>query len=363
VSGNQRLDRLYPALTAKERALLVLRAWKADQQEDVAVRRTMPAEQGLEFNRYLHLMNAANLDAGKYIAVLKGISGELNLRAAWLASLQMWGIRVWDVWVFIALHTNEPITESEHRRLVEEARAEMAPVADLAETLVERYDGWTEADMEPAEDPVDGTVVKDKAWNRLLAEKKKELTRLVEKGVLAGKRRGRGLLINNGSFFDWLGEPVPVCPNWGKGYDVFPNDQAGEVESLKEARLRAQESIAASPASPIQEYLEESLGSSAIDRRERWDEAMAALRERLREGVPWCWQELRAVEMVLQGVAQEFDGEDPLVPPVRSILDQAHQELADMPQFLDAIHVEVELPELDEERVAQLSERLFRQES
>jgi hypothetical protein len=43
VSGNQRLDRLYPALTAKERALLVLRAWKADQEEDVAVRRTMPA--------------------------------------------------------------------------------------------------------------------------------------------------------------------------------------------------------------------------------------------------------------------------------------------------------------------------------
>jgi len=123
MSGNQRLDRLYPALTAKERALLVLRAWKADQQEDAAVRRTMPPDQGLEFNRYIHLMNFANDYLGKYIATLKGISGELNLKAAWLASLQMWGIRVWDIWSYIAVYTNEPITESEHKRLVETARA------------------------------------------------------------------------------------------------------------------------------------------------------------------------------------------------------------------------------------------------
>jgi hypothetical protein len=180
----------------------------------------MPPDQSLEFNRYIHLMNAANLDAGKYIAVLKGISGELNLRAAWLASLQMWGIRVWDVWVYIAVHTNEPITESEHKRLVEEARAKMVPVADLAETLVERYDGWTEADIEPGGGD-DEPVVKDRAWNRMLAAKKNELTRLVEQGVLTAKRRGRGLLINNGSFYDWLGEPVPVCLNVAKA-TTFP---------------------------------------------------------------------------------------------------------------------------------------------
>jgi len=94
-------------------------------------------------------------------------------------------------------------------------------VAELAETLVERYDGWTEADMETGRED-DEQVVTDKAWNRLLAEKKLELTRLVEEGSLAGKRRGRGLLINNGSFYDWLGEPVPVCPDWGIGYDILP---------------------------------------------------------------------------------------------------------------------------------------------
>ena len=362
MSGNQRLDRLYPALTAKERALLVLRAWKQDQEEDAAVRRTMPADQGRDFNYYIHLMNAANLDAGKYIAVLNLMVDQLGSKAAWLASLQMWGIRVWDVWVYIAIHTNEPITESEHTRLVEEARAEMLPVADMAETLVERYDGWTEADMQPDGDD-DEQVVKDKAWNRVLAEKKRELTRLVEEGTLAGKRRGRGLLINNGSFYDWLGEPVPVCPDWGKGYDVLPDDQADRVESLKKERLRAQEAVAGSPVSSMQRFLEEQLGRRVTERVERWDEATAALAESLREGVPWCWQELRAAEMVLAEVAQEFDGEDPLVPAVRRILDKTRQDLVELKPLLEFVDAEAELPDPDEERVTFLRERWLSQDT
>jgi hypothetical protein len=297
-----------------------------------------------------------------YIAALKGIGNELGLKSAWLASLQMWGIRVWDVWVYIAVHTNEPITESEHRRLVEEARAEMVPLADLAETLVERYDGWTEADLDPGGEG-DEQVVKDKAWNRLIADKKRELTRLVEEGTLAGKRKGRGLLINSGSFYDWLGEPVPLCPEWGKGYDVLPDDQAGEVASMKEARLRAQEAIAASPASPILDLLEESVGHSVTERKDRWDEAMAALREQLREGVPWCWREVRAVEAVLEEVAAEFGGEDPLLPLARQVLDKTRQDLADLHLLLNFVDAEVELPEPDEERVEFLRQRWLRQDA
>ena len=362
MSGNQRLDRLYPALTAKERALLVLRAWKADQEEDAAVRLTMPQSQARDFNHYVNLMNAANGGLALYVAALNGIAKEQGLKCAWLASLQMWGTRVWDLATYIALHTNEPITANEHRHLVEEGRAEMVPVADLAETLVERYDGWTEADMEPGGD--DEQVVKDKAWGRLLAEKKRELTRLVQEGVLAGKRRGRGLLINNGSFYDWLSDPVPVCPDWGIGYDVLPDDQAERVERLKRERLRALEALSRSPASPILDFLEEKLGRRVTERQERWDEAMASLREQLREGVPWCWQEVRAVETVLEEVAAEFDGEDPLLPLVRQVLDKTREELAGLQHpLLDAVDVEVELPEPDEERVTFLRERWLRENS
>jgi hypothetical protein len=308
-------------------------------------------------------MNAANEDLGKYIAVLNLTATQLGLKHAWLASLQLWGIRVWDLAQYIVLHTNEPITESEHRRLVEEARAEMVPLAELAEVLVEGYEGWSEADKEQAEDGDDEQVVTDKAWNRLLAEKKRELTRLVEEGTLAGGRSGRRLLVNNGSFYDWLGEPVPVCPEWGKGYNVLPDDQAEQVESLKKERLHAWEAVSRSPTSPILEFLEERLGRRVTERQERWEEAMAALRESLREGIPWCWQELRAAETVLAEVAEEFNGEDPLLPPVREVLDKTHQDLVELHPLLSFVDVEVELPEPDEERVEFLRQRWLRQDT
>jgi len=139
--------------------------------------------------------------------------------------------------------------------------------------------------------------------------------------------------------------------------------QAERVESLKKERLRAQEAVAGSPASPILEFLEEKLGRRVTERQERWDEAMAALRESLREAVPWCWQEVRAVETMLEEVAAEFNGEDPLLPPVRGILDKTRQDLAELHTLLDFVSAEAELPEPDEERVEFLRQRWLRQDT
>jgi hypothetical protein len=154
-----------------------------------------------------------------------------------------------------------------------------------------------------------------------------------------------------------------VCPDWGIGYDVLPDDQAERVERLKKERLRALEALSRSPASPILELLEEKLGCRATERQERWDEAMVALRKQLREGVPWCWQEVRAIEMLLEEVAAEFDGEDPLLPPVRQVLDKTRQDLAELHLLLDFVDAKVELPEPDEERVEFLRQRWLRQDA
>jgi hypothetical protein len=90
---------------------------------------------------------------------------------------------------------------------------------------------------------------------------------------------------------------------------------------------------------------------------------MAALRDQLREGVPWCWQEARAVETVLEEVAAEFDGEDPLLPPVREVLDKTCRDLAVLHLLLDFVDAEAELPEPDEERVGFLRQRWLRQDA
>ena len=89
---------------------------------------------------------------------------------------------------------------------------------------------------------------------------------------------------------------------------------------------------------------------------------MAALAENLREGVPWCWQELRAAVMVLEEVAEAFDGEDPLLPPVREVLDKTRRDLVELHPLLDFVDVEAKLPE-PEERVEQLRQHWLRQDT
>jgi len=121
--------------------------------------------------------------------------------------------------------------------------------------------------------------------------------------------------------------------------------------------------LSRSPASPILDLLEESVGHSVTERKDRWDEAMAALREQLREGVPWCWQEVRAVETVLDEVAAEFDGEDPLLPPVREVLDKTRSDLAELHLLLDFVDAEAELPEPDMQRVEFLRQRWLREDT
>jgi hypothetical protein len=67
--------------------------------------------------------------------------------------------------------------------------------------------------------------------------------------------------------------------------------------------------------------------------------------------------------MVLEEVAAEFDGEDPLLPPVREVLDKTRQELVELHSSLDFVDVEVDVPEPDEERVEWLRQRRLRRDT
>ncbi len=71
MSIDARLSRLSPGLSARERAILVLKSWKDGTPEDPAWRRTMPNDQAREFNRLIDLMNSINIRLGGYVAVLR----------------------------------------------------------------------------------------------------------------------------------------------------------------------------------------------------------------------------------------------------------------------------------------------------
>jgi hypothetical protein len=250
VNIDGRLDKLTPALTAKERAILVLRACKEGVSEDPQVRSKMPAEQALEFNRYIGLMNGVNIFLTFYTGILNQSLALLDARYGWLLTLHLWALNVSDLASYITVYTKEPVTRSEFGRLLRVARGEMMPVIQPAQTLAERYPGWADEDLEPQEGD-DEPLVRPAAWKRMCREKEQEIFRLVEQGVLVGTRKRRRHYVNTGSFYDWLGKPVPLFPDWGWEYQVFPDKQANEVRRLQEARRRTQEECRLAPLSLV----------------------------------------------------------------------------------------------------------------
>jgi hypothetical protein len=123
----RRLDKLYSALTVKERALFVLQALKEHRDEDLQVRRTMPREQVDAFNHYIFLMNSANCELGLFVSFLNAKIEVLDAKLGWLSTIKLWALTNAGAAGYIAMHTREPITQSEHERRIRDARAEMVP--------------------------------------------------------------------------------------------------------------------------------------------------------------------------------------------------------------------------------------------
>jgi hypothetical protein len=144
IGKDRRLQKVTSALSGKELALLVLRSWKAGEQEDPTWRWTMLDSQAGEFNRLIRLMNGVNRGLGFYVFCLQQEVQILSLRAGGLATFLLWQWNAAQLAEYIQYETKEPVTESEYREREQMARAEMVEPRQLAEVLVERYEGWSE---------------------------------------------------------------------------------------------------------------------------------------------------------------------------------------------------------------------------
>ena len=140
-----RLYKLFLALTAKERALLVLKAWKEGGDEDRLVRSTMPDDQGPEFNRYIELMNAVNQRIGVFVIMERILVDQLSLRYGWLLTLKLWAMQDLHLACAFFARWREPIGESEHRVLQAEHKETIRPDWSMA------YDVYPDGHEECAE--------------------------------------------------------------------------------------------------------------------------------------------------------------------------------------------------------------------
>jgi hypothetical protein len=75
-------------------------------------------------------------------------------------------------------------------------------------------------------------------WTKEEQRQERRLAKLTRDGTMQGRGPRQGPDDQGGSFYDWLGEDVAVRPEWGFGFDVAPDHEAGSVEQIRSARAR-----------------------------------------------------------------------------------------------------------------------------
>ena len=278
----------------------------------------------------------------------------LSLRQGWLTTFMAWRLNASQLAEFIQFETPEVVTESEHNEREQKAREEYKPVAELAELLTERYEDWNadELEADQSDDPDDAVIVMPKSWERVRAEKAAVIAALVKDGTLEGRGRGRNPKVQAGSFYDWLGEPVPVVPEWAKEYRGVPDDDT-EALSGRWSRERARKAYRWGPTHPVVH-----LEGVDIDFGEpsKIDELVEVHRGFLRDGICEQWRMLSAVCQVAVEAAEEFDGEDPAVPEMRHVLDHSREKLESLHEDVQKYTGPFELPSPTEDELSMVRE-------
>ena len=133
MSIDARLNQLMPVLSAKERAILVLRSLKDKTPEDPRWRSTMPLEQSREFSRLIILMKTCNIYLPLYIAMVEQKTERLCLKRHWHSTLLSFGLGLWRL---------SELVQANKRKQAEKAVAPFFPVIELTWDEVEHELSW-----------------------------------------------------------------------------------------------------------------------------------------------------------------------------------------------------------------------------
>lgn len=90
-NGGRRLDCLMPRLTPRERAVMVLRRWKAGQEPEPQLLRSSRPGEAAEYNRLIDVLQTASGELSQYGALLHLAVSELGTRFAWFFTAVLWG--------------------------------------------------------------------------------------------------------------------------------------------------------------------------------------------------------------------------------------------------------------------------------
>jgi hypothetical protein len=260
----------------------------------------------------------------------------LRLRQAWLVDVTLWLEHVEEIQRAVRRAVREPITESEHNALVEEARNEWVPIEELAEFLAGYHD-YADDDYEIDEDGF--RFVKDEAWDPAVTEEDKRLRALVAEGKLQARGKGKAMKLQQGALSHFGYEVGAACEDY-VSYQVLPDDRAEEVETDRQLLHGLQRVL-------NWQHFE---GPDTDELTGMPEKIRQALRESMAFNLISTWVELRSVEMLVNEIGEEFNGIDPLRPVFREKLDSTREELLEVKEHLLYLGIDAVLREpLDEE--------------
>ena len=101
------------------------------------------------------------------------------------------------------------------------------------------------------------------------------------------------------------------------------------------------------------EWLSGGEGEAAKDsgRESLLSKITESLETKVREGIQLRWQELRAVEVVWEEIADEFDGEHPARPEARQTVVDAKARLVELNREAEGASDKHDLPDPTEEQI------------
>ena len=330
--SRKQLDEMFGVMTAQERAVHILQAWKADRDEEPLVRATTPRDQEGVLSELLSMARRVNREFATLALVHEQTAEKLRLKFAWLQSMRAWALNTQSLAHALLLLAPEPMTESEQDRRLAEMRDEMFSLEEAAQYL---------ADTEE-EDGGPG------AWE-------KALSAAIKAGELKAQGKGRGLRIRYGDLCDWRGDTVPLIPEWGYEVEVLPDDEHEEVDRrrthLASARrvLQRSPSFLASLGPPDEHLSEDAAGANRV---------ALGLVTTLQEELPALWRDVRALELCIEEVRERLGGEDPPDEAVRNAIETAKVTIEELVEGLAGCDVPVELNEPEEAALDRLRELL-----
>jgi hypothetical protein len=202
VRASSRLGRLYPGLSGRERARLIVQAMREERQPASELFAGIAADQEEMFGELLGLARAANTGLAWLAFSYQQEVQELETRLAWFTTLRVWATDSWEALLELAV-APELVTASEYERRQAEAAADWWSVHEAAEHLAV----WDEANDE----------LEDEEWAAAVAAKASEVRALAGDGQVVSRGQGKRTRVQAGSLLARVRLPVPVAPTYGVG--------------------------------------------------------------------------------------------------------------------------------------------------